>query len=52
VARNGLREEVLGELGALVVCEQPANGHATEEVEDGIQTIKDAGIRPTQLGSR
>ena len=50
VAGDSLREEVLGELRALVLREQPADRHATEEVEDGIQAVEHSGERAAQLG--
>ena len=46
VAGDGLAEEMLGELRALPLGEQPADRHATEQVDDDIQAVEDAVQRP------
>jgi len=51
VALDSLGEEVLGELGALPLGEQPANRHATEQVEDHIEAVEDPVQRTAQLGN-
>ena len=46
---HDLGEELLCEARALALCEEPADGHATEQIEDGVQAVEDALRRAAKL---
>jgi hypothetical protein len=50
VSSHRLGEQLLRELGAFALGEQPTHGHPTEQVEDDIQVVEDTRQWPTQLG--